>query len=75
MDRITKLYELFVNTYGEELDEAVELLSSLAKEAPEASDEEIVEYTMNVIIDNDDHAPDDPEAFLDDFIVLWGHKN
>jgi hypothetical protein len=75
MDRITKLYDMFVNEYGEELEEAVELLSTLATEVPDASNEDIVDYAVNVIIDNDDLAPDDPESFLSDFVAQWGSKN
>lgn len=74
MDRVKKLYEMFVEEYGDELEDVEELLTTLVTEVPDASNEEIVAFAINVVADNDEQAPDDPEACVDEFTTTWGSK-
>ena len=75
MSRSDKLYKKFVEEYGEELEEAVELIDALLAEVPEASDVEFVEFVIQTVTDNEDDFLDEIEDAVIEFQTFWGVKN
>jgi len=72
-ERAAKLHGTFVAEFGEELDDALELFETLVAEYPGANNQEITDFVMEAVIENNDEIPhiDDVVA---DFAFSWGRK-
>ncbi len=70
--RATKLYDTFVDTY-EDLPDVEELFEALIAECPEADDQEMVDFMVNLVVEYNDEVPDLNDAIAD-FAANWGRK-
>ena len=73
MARVDTLYDQFVEEYGDELEEAYELLGELSIEYPDATNGEIVDYTVSCVIDANDTIGD-VLSLVGEFKEVWGKK-
>lgn len=72
-NRIKKLYDRFVDVYGEELEGVFELLDALVEEVPDATTDEIVDFVVDTVVTNNDEVGEIDDVVAD-FSATWGRK-
>jgi hypothetical protein len=68
-----KLHKEFIAKYGEEFDDSQELFETLVAEYPEAGNQEIVDFVMEAVLENNDEFPH-IDDMVTDFAFSWGRK-
>lgn len=71
-DRATKLYDAFIEAY-DDIDGVQDLLEALVIDCPGATDQEMLDYVIEVVAGNYDEAPDLDDAVAD-FSSSFGCK-
>lgn len=71
-NRVTKLYDMFVDTY-DDIPDVEELFEALIIECPEADDQEMVDFVVDLVIEHKDEVPHLDDAIAD-FTASWGRK-
>lgn len=71
-DRAARLYNTFIESY-DDIDDVHELFEALIMDCPEAEDQEMIDFVMEVVIENNDEVPHLDDAVAD-FCSSFGRK-
>jgi hypothetical protein len=74
MNRVEKLYDMFVEQYEDDsIDYVEDFLEALINEYEDATDSEILSYVIECVSENNDYI-DDYSGWVISFSEVWGKK-
>ena len=71
MNRVEKLYDMFVEQYEDDVDYVEDFLEALVNNYEEVPDSEILSYVIECVSENNDYI-DDYSGWVSAFENVWG---